>query len=81
MARLWAARRAVTPTCVTPPRHGPQVPRRAKVALLITVQWWFFEQVIRDNLDLGRPDQLGLIFDRRVSAAGRTRPAGGSAPA
>ena len=26
----------------------------------------FFEQVIRDNLDIGRPDQVGLIFDRRV---------------
>ena len=24
----------------------------------------FFEQVIRDNLDLGRPDQVGLVFDR-----------------
>ncbi len=27
----------------------------------------FFEDVIRQNLDLGRPDQVGLIFDRRVS--------------
>ena len=26
----------------------------------------FFEEVIRENLDLGRPDQVGLIFDRRV---------------
>jgi hypothetical protein len=26
----------------------------------------FFEEVIRDNLDLGRPDQVQLIFDRRV---------------
>jgi len=26
----------------------------------------FFEQIIRDNLDLGRPDRVGLIFDRRV---------------
>jgi hypothetical protein len=26
----------------------------------------FFEQVIRDNLDIGRPDQVQLIFDRRV---------------
>jgi hypothetical protein len=26
----------------------------------------FFEQVIRDNLDLGRPSQVGLVFDRRV---------------
>lgn len=27
---------------------------------------FFFEQVIRDNLDSGRPDQVQLIFDRRV---------------
>lgn len=27
----------------------------------------FFEEVIRDNLDLGRPDRVQLIFDRRVS--------------
>lgn len=26
-----------------------------------------FEQVIRDNLDIGRPDQVQLIFDRRVN--------------
>jgi hypothetical protein len=26
----------------------------------------FFEEVIRENLDLGRPDQVALIFDRRV---------------
>jgi len=26
----------------------------------------FFEQVIRENLDLGRPDQVQLIFERRV---------------
>ncbi|MCA1708007.1 MAG: hypothetical protein LC808_33925 [Actinobacteria bacterium] len=26
----------------------------------------FFEQVIRDNLDLGRPDQVGLVFARRI---------------
>lgn len=25
-----------------------------------------FEQLIRENLDLGRPDRVGLIFDRRV---------------
>src|SRR5206468_3157281 len=29
----------------------------------------FFEAVIRENLDLGRPDQVQLIFDRRVSQA------------
>jgi hypothetical protein len=27
----------------------------------------FFEEVIRENLDLGRPDQVQLIFDRRIS--------------
>jgi hypothetical protein len=27
----------------------------------------FFEEVIRENLDLGRPDQVSLIFKRRVS--------------
>ena len=26
-----------------------------------------FEQIIRDNLDLGRPDQVQLIFERRVT--------------
>jgi hypothetical protein len=27
----------------------------------------FFEEVIRENLDLGRPDQVQLIFERRIS--------------
>jgi len=27
----------------------------------------FFEQVIRENLDLGRPEQVQLIFDRRIT--------------
>lgn len=26
----------------------------------------FFEEVIRENLDIGRPDQVQLVFDRRV---------------
>jgi hypothetical protein len=30
----------------------------------------FFEQVIRDNLDVGRPDQVSLIFDRRLKRRG-----------
>ena len=34
----------------------------------------FFEQVIRDNLDIGRPDQVGLVFDRRLIRAGHARP-------
>src|SRR3954452_12579365 len=35
----------------------------------------FFEEVIRENLDLGRPDQVQLIFDRRVTkrTPGRSR--------
>jgi hypothetical protein len=31
----------------------------------------FFEQLIRDNLDLGRPDKVSLIFDRRVRTRGK----------
>jgi hypothetical protein len=31
----------------------------------------FFEQLIRDNLDLGRPDKASLIFDRQVRLRGR----------
>lgn len=30
----------------------------------------FFEQVIRDNLDIGRPDQVSLVFDRRLMGRG-----------
>ena len=30
----------------------------------------FFEQVLHDNLDIGRPDQVSLIFDRRIIAQG-----------
>lgn len=30
----------------------------------------FFEQVIRDNLDAGRPDQVALIFDRQLRRRG-----------
>jgi hypothetical protein len=31
----------------------------------------FFEEVIRENLDIGRPDQVSLVFDRRVVTRGR----------
>jgi len=31
----------------------------------------FFEEVIRDNLDLGRPEKLQLIFDKRIPKRGR----------
>ena len=36
----------------------------------------FFEQVIRDNLDIGRPDKVGLVFDRRIHR-GKKRPTPG----
>jgi hypothetical protein len=36
----------------------------------------FFEQVIRDNLDIGRPDKVSLIFGRRIYH-GRKRPTPG----
>jgi len=31
----------------------------------------FFDQVIHDNLIIGRPDQIGLIFDRKIVRKGR----------
>ena len=36
----------------------------------------FFEEVIRDNIDLGRPDRVSLIFDRRIQR-GRRQPTPG----
>jgi len=30
----------------------------------------FFEQVLHDNLDVGRPDQVGLVFGRRIIRKG-----------
>lgn len=30
----------------------------------------FFEEVIRENLDIGRPDRVSLIFDRRIRQRG-----------
>lgn len=36
----------------------------------------FFEEVIRENLDIGRPDRVSLIFDRRIQR-GRKRPTPG----
>ena len=36
----------------------------------------FFEQVLHDNLDIGRPDQVSLIFDRRVIGKGRSKTPG-----
>jgi hypothetical protein len=36
----------------------------------------FFEEVIRDNLDLGRPDRVGLVFHRRIITKGRRQTPG-----
>src|ERR1700726_863566 len=33
----------------------------------------FFEQVIRENLDLGRPEEIKLIFNRRIPRTTRAR--------
>jgi hypothetical protein len=30
----------------------------------------FFEQVLHDNLDIGRPERIGLVFDRRIIRTG-----------
>jgi hypothetical protein len=31
----------------------------------------FFEEVVRENIDIGRPDRVSLIFDRRLTTRGR----------
>src|SRR6185437_11474013 len=31
----------------------------------------FFERVLHDNLDIGRPERIGLVFDRRIITKGR----------
>ena len=36
----------------------------------------FFEQLIRDNLDIGRPDQVSLIFGRKIIRTRQARHAG-----
>jgi hypothetical protein len=36
----------------------------------------FFEHVIRDNLDAGRPDRIGLVFNRRLMTKGPRRTPG-----
>ena len=36
----------------------------------------FFEQVIGDNLDIGRPDQVALVFDRKLIRRGHRRAPG-----
>jgi hypothetical protein len=39
-----------------------------------------FEEVIRENLDIGRPDKVGLVFDRRIRRRGPARPRDGGGP-
>jgi hypothetical protein len=36
----------------------------------------FFEQVLHHNLDIGRPDQISLVFNRRIIGKGRRRTPG-----
>lgn len=36
----------------------------------------FFEEIIRENIDIGRPDRISLVFDRRIMQR-RTRPTPG----
>ena len=36
----------------------------------------FFEEVIRENIDIGRPDRVSLVFDRRITRRG-SRPTPG----
>ena len=40
----------------------------------------FFEEVIRENLDLGRPDQVWLIFGGKSAAAASAAPRAVSHP-
>ena len=40
----------------------------------------FFEEVIREDRDLRRPDRVGLVFDRRVVTRGPRPTPGSSAP-
>ena len=40
----------------------------------------FFEQVIRDNLDIGRPDHVSVIFHRRILNGRKHKTRAGSAP-
>ena len=37
--------------------HRFRQPRRARA---------FFEAVVADNLDIGRPDEIKLVFDRQI---------------
>ena len=32
----------------------------------------FFEQLIRDNIDIGRPDKVAIVFDRQIRTRGKS---------
>ena len=36
----------------------------------------FFEQLIRDNLDIGRPDKVNIVFGRTIRQRGKFRTPG-----
>jgi hypothetical protein len=36
----------------------------------------FFEQLIRDNLDIGRPDKVNIVFGRTIKQRGKFRTPG-----
>ena len=36
----------------------------------------FFEQLIRDNIDIGRPDKVSIVFDRQIRRLGKGRTPG-----
>ena len=40
----------------------------------------FSGQLIRDNIDIGRPDKVNIVFDRRSACAARTLLQGPSGP-
>ncbi len=40
----------------------------------------FFEEVIRENLDIGRPDHVGLVFNRQIRTRAGVGRRDGSAP-
>ena len=76
-----AAAQVAAPSAASLHRRGPQAGYRYDLSILQAEFSLtqvldrpvhgriFFEQVIRENLDLGRPDQVQLIFDRGSSAA------------
>jgi len=69
---------------------GLRLPPHPRVALCVLHRWvlrrmrrcpgrWSFEQVIRDSLDIGRPDNVALICERASCAPASPRPRDGCA--